>query len=106
MSYWYIYFMILLFGIILPQYWSRRRRRLRQKKLRMKKGGNNLMTSQLLSECIGKNVELYGEGGISGFSGKVLAVEENLIKIEDKRTIRIINADMIAQIKIKKNLEK
>ena len=63
------------------------------------------MTSQLLSECIGKNVELYGEGGISGFSGKVLAVEENLIKIEDKRTIRI-NADMIAQIKIKKNLEK
>ena len=64
------------------------------------------MTSQLLSECIGKNVELYGEGGISGFAGKVLAVEENLIKIEDKRTVRIINADMIAQIKIKKTIEK
>ena len=61
------------------------------------------MTSKLLSECIGKNVELYGEGGITGFSGKVLAVEENLIKIENKKTIRIINADMIAQIKIKKD---
>ena len=24
------------------------------------------MTSKLLTECIGKNVELYGEGGISG----------------------------------------
>ncbi len=60
------------------------------------------MTSKLLTECIGKNVELYGEGGISGYAGKVIAVEENLVKIEDKKTIRIINADMIAQIKIKK----
>ena len=60
------------------------------------------MTSKLLTECIGKDVELDGEGGISGFAGKVLDVEENLVKIEDKKTIRIINADMIAQIKIKK----
>ncbi|MDD5930569.1 MAG: hypothetical protein PUC37_12280 [Spirochaetales bacterium] len=60
------------------------------------------MASQLLSELIGKEVQLYGEGGISGFAGKVIAVEENLIKIEEKRNIRIINADMIAQIKIKK----
>lgn len=60
------------------------------------------MTLKLLTECIGKDVELYGEGGISGYAGKVLAVEENLLKIEDKRTIRIINTDMIAQIKIKK----
>ncbi len=60
------------------------------------------MTSKLLTECIGKTVELYGEGGISGYAGKVIAVEENLVKIEDKKTIRIINADMIAQIKIKK----
>ena len=63
------------------------------------------MTSKLLSECVGKQVELYGEGGLSGFSGKVLEVENNLIKIEDKKTIRIINADMIAQIKIKKTVE-
>ncbi len=63
------------------------------------------MTSKLLSECVGKNVELYGEGGISGFVGKVLEVENNLIKIEDKKNIRIINADMIAQIKIRKDKE-
>ncbi len=60
------------------------------------------MTSKLLSECVGKQVELYGEGGLSGFAGTVLEVENNLIKIEDKKTVRIINADMIAQIKIKK----
>lgn len=64
--------------------------------------GEKTMTSKLLSECVGKKVELYGEGGISGYCGTVLEVENNLIKIEDKKTIRIINADMIAQVKIKK----
>ena len=101
MSYWYIYFFILFFCIYLPYYYARKRR-LRLIKLRRKNGGTRLMTSKLLTECIGKNVELYGEGGISGYAGKVIAVEENLVKIEDKKTIRIINADMIAQIKIKK----
>ncbi len=94
--------MIFFFCLLLPQYWARRRRRIRQKKLRMLNGGHNKMASQLLSELIGKEVQLYGEGGISGFAGKVIAVEDNLIKIEEKRNIRIINADMIAQIKIKK----
>ena len=61
------------------------------------------MASKLLSECVGKRVELYGEGGLSGYAGTVLEVENNLIKIEDKKTVRIINADMIAQIKIKKD---
>ena len=61
------------------------------------------MASKLLSECVSKRVELYGEGGLSGYSGTVLEVENNLIKIEDKKTLRIINADMIAQIKIKKD---
>ena len=60
------------------------------------------MTSKLLTECIGKDVELYGEGGLYGYAGKILAVEENLVKVEDKKTIRIINVDMISQIKIKK----
>lgn len=102
MYYWFLLFMFIFFGIFLPQYYARRRRRIRQKKLRMLNGGHKKMASQLLSELIGKEVQLYGEGGISGFAGKVIAVEENLIKIEEKRNIRIINADMIAQIKIKK----
>ena len=92
---------ILLLCIILPAHFARRRR-LRLLKKRKQRGERNNMTLKLLTECIGKKVELYGEGGISGYSGTVLAVEENLIKIEDKKTIRIINADMIAQVKIKK----
>lgn len=101
MSYWYFSIILLLFCVILPQEYARRRRRL-QKIRKRRNGGESRMTSKLLTECIGKEVELYGEGGISGYAGKVIAVEENLVKIEDKKTIRIINADMIAQIKIKK----
>ena len=100
-NYIFVYMIIILFCIILPQYYARQRRR-RLRKKRLLQGEKAIMTSKLLSECVGKQVELYGEGGISGFAGKVLAVEENLIKIEDKKTIRIINADMIAQVKIKK----
>ena len=75
------------------------------RKRKMQKGEKEIMTSKLLSECVGKQVELYGEGGLYGYVGKVLEVENNLIKIEDKKTIRIINADMISQIKIKKDKE-
>ncbi|MBO4320003.1 MAG: hypothetical protein J5857_05985 [Treponema sp.] len=100
-SYLYIYTIAILFGIILPWYYSRKRR-MRLLRMRRRQKGETLMTSKLLSECIGKKVELYGEGGISGYSGTVIEVENNLIKIEDKKTIRIINADMIAQVKIKK----
>ena len=99
-----IFIIIIIFGITIPQYYARRKRMRLQRKRKMLEG-ENTMTSKLLSECVGKNVELYGEGGISGFVGKVLEVENNLIKIEDKKNIRIINADMIAQIKIRKDKE-
>ena len=100
-SSWYIWF-IIFFCIILPQYYEKKRRQRRIRQRNRLKGETQIMTSKLLSECVGKQVELYGEGGISGYAGKVLEVENNLIKIEDKKTVRIINADMIAQIKIKK----
>ena len=100
-SSWYIWF-IIFFCIILPAEYARKRRQRRIRRKNRQKGESQIMSSKLLSECVGKQVELYGEGGISGYAGKVLEVENNLIKIEDKKTIRIINADMIAQIKIKK----
>ena len=100
-SYYTVFIMILFFGLILPQYY-RHKRRIRLRNIKKRRGELNIMTSKLLSECVGKQVELYGEGGLSGFAGTVLEVENNLIKIEDKKTVRIINADMIAQIKIKK----
>ncbi len=60
------------------------------------------MAPKMLTECIGKLVTIYTEGGLGGYVATVLAVEDNFIKIEDKRTIRYINTDMITAIQIKK----
>jgi len=60
------------------------------------------MPQEMLKEFIGKNctVSLFNE--ISGVQGVILAVEENWIKIEEKKRIRIINGDMIRDISIVK----
>ena len=88
-SYFWIYMIILLLCIILPAHFARRRR-LRLLKKRKQRGERNNMTLKLLTECIGKKVELYGEGGISGYSGTVLAVEENLLTVEHIRVILLV----------------
>ena len=95
------YFLIIVFFlcIYLPMVQSkRRRRRIRR---RMKKGENH-MAPKMLSECIGKKVTIYIEGGLGGYVATVLAVEDNFIKIEDKKNIRYINADMIIEIRVVK----
>ncbi|MCR4579153.1 MAG: hypothetical protein K5681_02280 [Treponema sp.] len=60
------------------------------------------MAAKMLEECIGKQVAIYMDGGLAGSVATILAVEDNFIKIEDKKTIRYINADMIQQIQVKK----
>ena len=60
------------------------------------------MAPKMLSECIGKKVTIYIEGGLGGYVATVLAVEDNFIKIEDKKNIRYINADMIIEIRVVK----
>ncbi len=60
------------------------------------------MAPKMLSECIGKKVSIYIEGGLGGYVATVLAVEDNFIKIEDKKNIRYINADMIIEIRVVK----
>ena len=47
------------------------------------------MAPKMLSECIGKKVTIYIEGGLGGYVATVLAVEDNFIKIEDKKTINV-----------------
>ena len=43
------------------------------------------MTPKMLEECIGKTATIYTEGGLGGYVATVLAVEENFLKIEDKK---------------------
>lgn len=56
------------------------------------------MPTEMLKEFIGKNctISLFNE--IGGVQGVILQVEENWIKVEEKKKIRMINGDMIRDI--------
>ena len=56
----------------------------------------------MLKEFLDKDciITLFNE--IVGVQGKIVAVEENWIKVEEKKRTRIINGDMIRDISIKK----
>lgn len=56
------------------------------------------MPTEMLKEFIGKSciITLFNDFG--GIQGTILAVEENWIKVEEKKKIRIINGDMIRDI--------
>ena len=58
------------------------------------------MPTELMKDFIGKvcSISLFNE--ISGFVGRIVAMENNWIKVEEKNTIRLINGDMIRDIKI------
>ena len=60
------------------------------------------MPAELLNEFIGKSctVTLFNE--IGGINCTIIAVEQNWLKIEEKKKIRIINGDMIRDICILK----
>ena len=42
------------------------------------------------------------KAGLVDETGKILAVEENWIKVEEKKKIRLINGDMIRDIAVNK----
>lgn len=101
MNFFYIY--LIIFFIIIPLI-NRRNKIRRQRMIRKRKiaRGEKTLAAKILEECIGKQATIMVEGELAGFSATVLAVDENIIKIEDKKTIRYINADMISQIQLKK----
>lgn len=65
---------------------------------RKKKGAKRKMPTEMIKEFIGKEcvISLFNEVG--GVRGTILAVEDNWIKVEEKKRIRIINGDMIRDI--------
>lgn len=60
------------------------------------------MPTEMIKEFIGKQcvITLFNEMG--GVQGTILALEENWIKVEEKKKIRIINGDMIRDIAVTK----
>ena len=56
----------------------------------------------MIKEFIGKECVISLFNDISGCQGVLLAIEENWLKVEEKKRIRIINGDMICGISIAK----
>lgn len=60
------------------------------------------MPVEMMKEFINKTVTIYAEGDLGGFQGKILAIEGNWLKVEEKKHIRLVNGDMVTQIKAAK----
>lgn len=65
-----------------------------------RKGRIRKMPTELIKEFIGKvcSISLFNES--FGITGKIVALEDNWIKVEEKGTIRLVNGDMIRDIKL------
>lgn len=60
------------------------------------------MPAEMFKELIGKECTIMLMGGLTEFRATVLAVEENWIRVEEKKKVRIINGDMISFITVSK----
>lgn len=58
------------------------------------------MPKELIQEFIGKacSISLFNES--FAIVGKIVAIEENWLKVETKREVQLINGDMIRNIAI------
>ena len=58
------------------------------------------MPQELMKEFIGKvcSITLFNES--FGITGKIEKIEDNWIKVKEKDTFRIVNGDMIRDIKL------
>ncbi|MCQ2798530.1 MAG: hypothetical protein MJ220_01425 [Bacilli bacterium] len=78
---------------------ARQRRRIIAKR---RENGELIMSNELIGSFIGKEVQVVTAEG-ENFRGKLVAVEDNWIKLEEKKTTRIINTDIVSSIVTKNN---
>lgn len=57
------------------------------------------MPTELIKECIGKMCEI-SLSSTFGIRGRIVSIEGNWIKVLEKDTSRLLNGDMISDIKI------
>ena len=58
------------------------------------------MPTELIKEFMGKVCAIALFNDSFGVTGKIVAVEQNWIKVEEKNKVRLINGDMIRDISI------
>lgn len=85
-----------MFFIIIPS----NKRKLDMIRKNKKKGVKRNMPKELMKEFIGKVCSIVLFNDSFGVAGKIVAIEENWIKVEEKKTVRLINGDMIKDISI------
>jgi len=98
MNSWIWIFSVLFLCVILPARQIFRMRISRRKR----KGVKQMIPAEMLREFVGKEctISLFNE--IGAIQGRLVAMEENWIKVEEKKKIRVINGDMVRDITIAK----
>ena len=61
-----------------------------------------MIPAEMLQEFLGKECQIALFNEIGAVQGKLIALEENWVKVEEKKKIRIINGDMIRDISVMK----
>ncbi len=59
-----------------------------------------MLPKELMKELIGKVCEITLFNSSFGVSGRIEAVEENWMKVNEKGNLRLINGDMVMNIKV------
>ncbi len=94
----YAWLFLVFIALVLLWNGTMNQRRLQQKFQRKRRKGK--MPTELLKEFIGKVCSVVMFGSVSGVIGKIVAVEGNWIKVEEKKGPRLLNGDMIQDISI------
>lgn len=72
-----------------------------QNKVKQKrKGEKRNMPKEMMQEFMGKVCSIMLFNDSFGMTGKIVAIEENWIKVENKKEVRILNGDMIQSISL------
>ena len=96
---------ILLFVIPALNRQRKRRRIATARRKNKKEREKKTMPVEMLKPYIGEKVTIMLFGEVMGFECTVLAVEENWIKVDEKRQTRMINGDAINYISVRKPKE-
>ena len=98
-----MFWLAVYFFTIVPFYTSRRKKIYLQ--TRRKKRGKKTMPEQLIKEFIGKTVIITCMNSLGGEVGELVATEGSWIKFKQKKNLRLINADMIVDIRLQNKKE-
>ena len=68
--------------------------------VRRKRRGKSKMPEELIKEFIGKTCCITCMNAIAGEQGVIVAVENNWIKFQQKKNVRLLNGDMVVDIRM------